>query len=65
MIEAYTRPQTPESFKRPYIIVSDTAVLYWTMYGMTTRKEFNTVAEARQYASKHAIDKLPDSEFYD
>lgn len=65
MIKTYTRPQTPKSFKRPYIIVSDISTLYWTIYGMTTCKEFNTVAEARQYAKQHAIDKLPDSEFYD
>ena len=64
MIKTYVRPETPTTFKRPYIVVSNTCALYWTIYGMTTRKEFNTVEEAQQYASEHAIDKLPDSEFY-
>ncbi|OQJ71259.1 hypothetical protein BMS80_08440 [Leuconostoc pseudomesenteroides] len=64
MIQTYKRPNMPESFKRPYIVASDTAELYWTIYGVTTRKEFNTVDEAQQYAKKYAIDKLPDAEFY-
>ena len=66
MIQTYKRPNMPESFKRPYIIIDgDSVVLVYTIYGVTYEHKFVSIKEANNYAGANGIDNLPDAEFYD
>lgn len=66
MVKTYKRPDMPESFKRPFIIIGDEIVtLNFTIYGVTFEREFDSIKAAKEYAKNNSIDTLPDAEFYD
>lgn len=66
MIQTYKRPNMPESFKRPYIIIDgNSVVLFYTIYGATQKRDFSSIEEANDYASANSINNLPDAQFYD